>query len=542
MGVVRTGMLVSVLFFSAFGATVPLTPPDTGCIRWRDSLVVAGMRSLDTRNFTDAGRYFAGAFRCGVRKDSMHYYIAELYLRQMVLDTALVFNMAVEQAGTFPRELWTVQRAKIYWLIGRKKQADSLLTTLQEKERHDLSLSFSGRRSVLALNKFTYVLHPTLYSLSNDTDDMGGQSVFYRYTRLSKNMKLPWFLQMHVNSYHPVPTRYFADEFTDTLFRSCGLSAGFGTLGKTPELTVGSRGRFHPEGKADIYRYAHLSLPFAKQYLGIVRYDQKWVDDSILDESKIDLSGIRFSSWEKTNSYLHLTLSYRFARSDFLQRRQDVFGVYRPLPTGYISMDDRAIADSTQPGMVVFKDPEYREEFSGFRGREWNKQPMMYLLTAPEHDVNATLKYNLTYAFPFAIKLDCVSSVQAVYYIEKLSWYTDDNNTFAKIPLYRLFRDCAIVYNRANEKWYLYTDILDATYYADKMYELSLRHHEKRRLDTYFVVSSTVRREWATLGELFITGTFTKGFSTLSKHDPMVTLNYGWELSAGWIKDVSIKK
>jgi hypothetical protein len=528
----RTVMIMTVLFFPLYSASEPLTPPDSGCSKWRDSLVVAGMHSLDSGRFADARRYFAGAFKCGIRKDSMYFYISELYLRQMVLDTALVFNQAVEQAGTFPRALWTMQRAKIYWMIGRKKQADSLMTSLQAKKRHEFSLFFSGTRNTMALNKFTFIPQHLSLSPVKDTDDLGEQNIYYKYSSRSGRLQLPWYLQFTANSFLPVPTRHFLDEMTDTLFQTYGMTVGIGAVTVTPEFSVGFRFRVHADGTIDNYWNVGFTIPLAGRNLVLVGHDEKRIDNELLDDYRTNISWYRFYSYKKMMNSFNLTIAHHFGRSDIYQNRLDSSGIYRPLPKGYIDINDTT--------RQFYKDAYCTQPFGVIPRNDWNKQPAMYFMTAPEHDVNVSVKYVFTHMLPFTSIFNVSGYFQGVYYPEKVTWYTTDNSVLSGKSPEALFRNCAMVYDITGGKYYLSIDRTQPVYFADKLVEL--HYHEKTRLDAYFIVSSTFRKTFGNYGDLNCTASFTKGFSTMSENDPMVTFNYAWEFIAGWKKDITVLK
>ena len=163
---------IVVVFHSATEA-VSLTPDDSGCIKWRDSLVTAGVRSLSIHDIPGAQRYFTAAYRCGMNKDSMCYFAAEMFIQRFVLDTALVFNSALEKSTTFDRELQIAQRVRIYRLLGRERTADSLLAKGRGYNRHEFTIRAGGSRKSTTIGSITFIPQNFTIHPDEDYDDAG---------------------------------------------------------------------------------------------------------------------------------------------------------------------------------------------------------------------------------------------------------------------------------------------------------------------------------------------------------------------------------
>ena len=524
----------AVSFF--FSASAELTPDDSGCIRWRDSLVAAGIRSLDSNDFFGARRYFTAAYQCGMSSDSMSYFAAEMYLRRLVLDTAIVFNQALEKSPDFSRELWAEQRARIYRILGRTDQADSLLAKGNNRLRHDLSLAVSGSRRDMVIGPITFLPQQISITPGDDYDDLGKSQFRYKLTRLNmpsfKRLSIAADLQSEIR----IPTRYSFSEPYDTLMYNAGCQVVAGDGVSFPLLMTVYRARIHEDGKTDHITSVTVSLATGKKAALTLGNEEKWIRHQGLDDARTDLGYNFLPRGYRLRRSFGIALGHHFSRFDLYQDKiTSKTGIFNPLPLGFV--DSLRINE----GYRYFTDRACtkKSNFSDMPEYYYERQPgMRFLSPLPEHDINASLRASLQMKLPLHIGMMLIGSIQGVLFMKKVEWYAADE----PVSVYwdDLYEKCAIIYNAADGGYYLIKDRTQLSYTPDQL--TPLHRHRKLRSDCYLTLSLVLDRELGRFGKLYFMMNGLKGFSTVAAADPVASFNYGWELSAGWKKDLMWEK
>jgi hypothetical protein len=506
--------------------------------KWIDSLIKAGIRSLDSGNISNARQYFTFAYKCGMSKDSMLYFAAELYIRSFALDTALTFNWGLEKGGHLPRELYLEQRSRIFRLIGWNRDADSLLAIIRKKERHEVSLYAFASRNILLLSPFSLAPINLPFDMTNaDIDDIGKGGFRYKWSRYQSTWLKRLSLMLDVNTDLRLPTRYSFDEKTDTLIRSFSFSIGAGDFPSTPECVLGHRIAVHTDNKIDHFNRASCTFPIKKQRFLQIGQDLKWTSDQGIDQSKTELSLMQLSLRRNYTYLCALSLSYNFSKSDIYQDKIDSLGIYRLIPLGYV--DSLNIHDSTFPEYRFYRDRNLKVPYTNLDIYSyWKYQPGMRLVTISNHSINAALKSSFQLKLPFNMNLTILNVNQCMWYPKKLEWFSVDDS--AKISLIHLYDDYSVVYNASDGKYYINIDRTELYYIKNKLVEL--KKHEKTRVDCYISLSTTLEKQLPKIGKFYFSATYLKDFSTLTKDDPIVGLDYYWELQAGWKKDISFSR
>lgn len=530
---IKTALVVLVIAVPSFAA---LSPDDTGCIRWRDTLIVAGIRSLDRQDAAAAERYFTAAYQCGMSKDSMCYFAAEMFLARMIPDTALVFNGALEKSTTFSQELRKEQRDRIYRLMSR---GDSLESP-EKKDRYEASIGFHAIRSIVALNPLFVLPHKILLSIDPDTQDIGKSFIRFKWFRPRNLSTPPVFATFDIASDLPVATRYFQNEPTDTVMQSYSLSAGFGDVREMPELTLGYRLRLHGDGKADHYFQERISVLLKNQCMLNGFHESKWVAGQ-LDESTVDLSILMFSSGTSRRQNWGLTFAHHYTRSFLYSDRLDSTSIFRPLPLGFT--DSLLIGDTTEPYFRYYTDRNRTRPYTLPNiANYWRGQPDVYFSELPEHDLSASVKYQRRVALPLQMSVMLSGSLTGSWYPEKVTWFTVDNDTLSNgnvvsgIWFDDLYEKFAIIYNAIDGKYYLSDNRTNVAYQPPNLTEL--HHHKKTRVDGFLMITTLVEKSLANYGTLFFSTVYSKGVSSMKKNEPVIRYDYGWEFTAGWKKNL----
>jgi hypothetical protein len=505
--------------------------------RWIDSLVFAGIRSLDSGNVSNANRYFTIAYRCGMSKDSMLYFAAELYMRSMALDTALTFNWGVEKSAHLPRSLYLEQRSRIFRLIGWTRQADSLLALLHKKVQLDFSLNVSGSRNILALNPIMIPPKSNLIFKPNDIIDDAGNAGIYNKLSLYNNSRLRrFFFILGLNGDFKLPTRYSYTDETDTILRSVALYAGVGELPFTPECMLGHRWAVHPDSKTDHFDKIMLSFPIKKDGYLSLGHDIKWTENGVEDD-RTDLQFSRFTLHRKLTWLRTVSLSHHYSNFNQFENKVGSSGIFSMIPVGYV--DSLPWNDSTEMELRYYYDQSRRlpstEDYPEYY---WAKQSGMRFLIQPEHDLNLHLKSSLTFTLPFKIGLNLQTTAWCSWYPDKVCWYTIPDSI--KEYNFNIHDDYAIIYDASNGKYYLYMDRKQVYFNKDRLVELN--KHEKTRIDFYFSMVVSLEKEVWKIGTVYFSAQYLKRISSLPEKVPLISLNQNWELQAGWKKDISIAK
>jgi hypothetical protein len=527
-------------------AAEPAAPsPMSDCPTRLDSLIIAGNRSLDSLDIPNARRYFTTAYKCGMSKDSMCYFAAELYIRSFALDTALAFNRALEIKGRLKRELFIEQRSRIFRIIGWQREADSLAALLRKKERHDISVNVYAARSVMGLTPLTLAPAQRIFSIPEDIDDIGNGSLSYQWSRYLNAWPKRIFLRFDAATDAIIPTRHSYDEKSDTLIRSIGFAAGAGDFPSSAECLAGHRMDIHEDGKIDHFTKLNLTCPIGTNRFLAAKHETKWTSDQGIDNSRTELIYTQLSHIRKFGQSGSFSLSHHFSKSNLYQNKLGATGIYKAVPIGYVDNVDSLKIDEY---FRYLKSPHdtARVSIEGFGLSDyWTAQPRLKLVTVPEHNVSATLSSVFLISLPFRMNINLTQSIQGFWFPEKLRWYSflpSNQADFFDIQNLIFNNDYAIVYNAADGKCYLNDARGGATYAEGRLKGITVIAHEKTRIDCYITLSMTIEKTFGKIGKFYFSSTYAKGFSTLTRADPVVGLDYYWGMQAGWKKDISFAR
>lgn len=506
--------------------------------RWIDSLVNAGVRSLDSGNVTNASRYFTIAYRCGMCKDSLLYFAAELYMRSMALDTALTFNWGLEKGGTLPRELYLRQRARIFRLMGWNQQADSILSLILNKEQYDCSFNIVASRSILSINPIT--LPPRtdrVFRIDEAIDDVGGFEIRNRVSHRNNTSFRRIYYMFNMNSDFKIPTKYSFSDENDTAMKSISCYFGAGELPFTPEGMFGHQWALHPDKRIDHYNRLMLSVPFTKKGYISISHTIKWTKEHICD----DQTDFQFSMYmlrRKFSCFTTISAAHHYSRFNQYESQSGTSGIYSMIPLGY--MGSSPTIDTVDTKYRYYHDRKLTQPFdlnsNPFINEYWDQQLLLRLVTQPEHDINATLKSAMQFTLPFKINLGINNYIRCSWYPEKVTWFSVGDSI--RIDYLEMYKNYAVIFNSTNGTYYLNRARTDKYYYDNSLVEM--KKHEKIRLDCYLSMAVNIEKELGRLGRLYFSAQYLKCFSTLPENAPIIHLDQNWELQAGWKKDILI--
>jgi hypothetical protein len=533
---IHAGIRLACVFFCAV-ISISGTTTAPGCYARIDSLVLAGKKNLAKNDIVNARRCFAEAYTCGMSKDSMCYFAAEIYLQASAFDTALTFNYALEKVGHFKPETYLEQRARILHSLKNKRGRDSLPALFQKKDRYDASVNTSASRSVIALKPFTLTPINFDFKPGVDLDDKGNEGFRFKWSRRHDSRLKRTFVTFNVNTDLPVPTRYSFDEKSDTMLRAISLQAGAGDLPSAAECQIGERIAVHPDMKTDHFSSISLGIPVWKTRILQAEHETKWTGFSGLDDSRTQIIISHLLPGLKRSFFYGLTLSHHYSQTDFYQNKSGLSGIYRTIRVGYI--DSLNLADSTQPRLRYFRDSSRTQPFdSDFLDEYWAEQPSMRLLTFPHHDVSLCIQSAWQRKLPLRINLIVADFIQCAWYPQKMTWFSIDDTVH--ISFYDLYMQDAVIYNPSDGGYYITTQRQQLAYMKNSL--VPLKKHEKTRIDCFISGTIILEKELGIIGKLYCASTFVKGLSTLSEKDPLVCLDRYWEFRAGWKKDITFHK
>jgi hypothetical protein len=338
-------------------------------------------------------------------------------------------------------------------------------------------------------------------------------------------------------------------EESDTVIQAVAFHTGAGNFPLTPEFMLGHRLGIHTDGKTDHFSSLKLTYPLGIKRFLAVKHETKWTPDQGIDNSSTDMSYMQLSLGRKFSYFGIISSAFQYSKSNIYQNKLGTAGIYRPVPIGYIDkyIDSiqtgdqfryyRSISDTVQvpiDGPLLYK--------------YWSTQPGLTLVTVPEYDIAIALSSTFQISLPLKMKLSFMQSIQGIWFPKKLQWYSfdavnrNDSNLKDDINKTYDYNNYAIVYNAADGKSYLNTGRGGQHYSNGSLKEISIINHSKTRMDCNISLSVGLEKEFNNIGKLFCATTFLKSFSTLTKDDPVVILNYYWEMRAGWKKDISFTR
>lgn len=523
-------IIVVIAVFSLTQATAGAQKPAVMPAHKTDSLVITGKNCLEKKDLNCARACFTLAFRNGMSKDSMMYFAAEIYLRKLAADTALVFNRGLELRDKFKREHILEQRSRIYASIGLKRQADSLLALSRRGLRSELSLYAYVSRNLVAFDKFLFAPLDLIIEPQNDIDDKGRIGLTYKLAGESGGRYKKIFALLDFNSGLPVPTRYSFDERSDTLLRTLSIHCGLPFLPKSVNGIVGYRMAIHGDGKMDHFDREQLFFFLGKGWFIGASHESKWVHGLGMDETRENLS----ASWYKKS------IRYTFQGDIGISHNFNRTFESKGLKLGYDSVDVKSDAAQNHH---YYKDSAFRISYdSKMLDQYWGAQPRMQAFSNPEHDISLSLRSYLQIPVKGWFLCKMTGEIRGVWYPKMVKWYTYGSELELPGLDYDFFGDDYVVFNKVDGKYYLHNDPTSINFNRLNFSPIQLTLHQKRRVECLVSLVFFIEKELKYIGTIYAGGLGMKSFSTLNHNIPLVTFNYGWEFSAGWKKNISFIK
>ncbi|MBN1578121.1 MAG: hypothetical protein JW913_16285 [Chitinispirillaceae bacterium] len=538
MRLLFTGIGIVLLFSRSDGAVA--ARPAIDCRRWTDSMIVAGIRMLKSGMPDSARQYFTAAYRCGMSRDSMYYFAAELYLSKGATDSAMTFNMALERRGNFDRRLYLEQRTRIFRALGMKRFADSVVARYSRSGRHDLIIDGTGSRSILSIHGLT--LMPQRYTLDfpeDDIDDAGWVGVSYRWSRWDIVGLPKIMVRLGFHTELRIPTLYSFDEANDTLMRNVSFGIGVGEFPSTPEVSVHYRARIHDvNGDVDHFLKGLLTVAGIKKTMVSGVHETKLDSEGEIDDSRTEITLFASPLGRRIRSIVGVSALHHFSRSDFYQNLLDTAGLFRPLHLGFV--------DSLLPGLLYryFRDYEQTEAYpldvlppdvNGY----WTNQPRMALLKAlPEHNLGMALRSSFKVSIPGGFTIHASGLLKLVGYTREVEWDSVDDPIELRSD--QMDKQYAVIYCAADRKYYLTVNRDALRFNTSDLKEL--HHHREKRVDFFILVSPMLEKKFKIFGKVYISASYLKGFSTLDDDGPLARLDYMWQFLAGYQKDIFMVK
>lgn len=496
-----------------------------------DSLIIAGKYCLEKKDPECARANLTYAYRLGMSKDSMMYFAAEIYICEMAADTALVFNRGLELRGKLKKEAILEQRARIYASIGLKKQADSILVCSRRSVISGLSVYAYGTRNTFAMKRFLFAPLDYTFSPENDIDDMGRIGISYKLTGVTGSRFERVFALLDFNSGVPVPTRYCFDEESDTLLRQLSLICAIPWLPKSVNGLAGYRVAIHGDGKLDHFDRELLYFYFKKRFIISASHEAKWVKGTGLDQSTENISCSYFLKNTRFTLQSEIGVSHHFDRA-FKSKCAKI---------GYIDTID--FESNIEQRYSYYLDSCYSLRFNNrFLDEYWSGQPALKLLSIPEHDFSLFFRSYLQIPVRKWFKVNLTGEIRGVYNPVPVKWYTYEMKLNQVGEDYNFFGDDFLVFHAGDRKYYLHTDPTNRNFNRFNLSGIQITSHEKRRLECFLSMMLLIEKDLKYIGNVYAGGTCMKSFSTLKEPGPVATLDYCWELRAGWKKDISLIK
>ncbi|HLV30604.1 MAG TPA: hypothetical protein VKY57_03435, partial [Chitinispirillaceae bacterium] len=538
MSVCRIFFTVTFFLFLA-GIHFPLygaIPPGIDCAKWKDSLITAGISSLQNNKIDSARFFFAAAYDCGMSRDSMYYFAAEVFLQSGVFDTALVFNWALQNSGNFDPKTCQEQHNRIQKAIecSRKKKS-SRLVDQAGKKKYSIVFRSSAERNKIKLNPVSFIPYAFTYDPHSDIDDAGKSGITCIFSRYTGNPVRRLCIRLAMDADLPLPTKYSFSDTTDTLKGLLGFSGGIGNFPKTPELQIGYQVQVHSTLRTDnFYRLMFTCAPSKTIFLSTDTEIKQVTNEGIV-EYRTDLTMLKKMPHLRNCNHFAVQLQHIYSSTDIYQDETGVSSALYPfLPVGYVD----SIVNEKR--FQYYYDNARLQAFNSvYLNDYWAGQPNMKLIRPyPEHQLNVTLRNAWRFFLPLRIRCDFSNSFTGTFYTKPVEWFEPEELFVEDVgSIYRNMKlKYAIIYNAADGEYYLNMERSDL--YPNSV--IRLDHYRKWRIDYTLFLSLHLERMIRKIGAIYCFAGYIKGFSTIASGDPIVTFNYGWDLQAGWRMNFSV--
>lgn len=517
--------------------------------------IAEGERFIQTGEYDSAFTSFARAYKEGMAKDSLLYWMAELYRYRSVYDSSLALNLAItNRSDTTLAEAVFRQRFLIYSSLGWSDKvrmiSDSLVIYGTARDRFSSSLDLVLNGGVAQENQHI----DTTYFWGDSRDTTGERTVTGNYLDLMSRLKLNWRMRrgrtlslgLKLTASKPYYTE--SNSFTvDSSFVNGGISLHIKDL--FPTITAGYSGSIKKSFNNELsvrngIDISHAKVNGTRLLLTYAGYDLEyflndspmrhtlWLGSSFIPSSQWSFSCIG-TGYITDQSQISLALPVSILYADSIDE------VMPPL------YSDETYSTKITPDNFDFLDgmsfPErllYLTQLNGDITSALADSVLSLSKVVPTTYFSINPKVERKVALPGDFQIRLSGGWRFDYYPEPYEWDV--------IPVSVLYDDTYyLIFNRSDSTLYGITAIPSVEYSSGTV-EMNgtvtegFRRKSVQRRDNTVQAGVHFQKRWERFGTLSLEGEFFRRWSTLEETAPILIPKWHWEIGLRWRKTFNL--
>ncbi len=464
-----------------------------------------GIEAIRTNKPDSAREFFLGAFRQGLSRDSLYYYLSEVAFSTFAFDTAMAFNLSINTPKEEPfRQAVLDQRYRLYIQVGIPLAAKAILDSMSIKPSH------SKPPKELHLRLGTGYFRESNYSAKDYPFgfDLGG--FLSEGWQFRNQAELIWPLSSFAGEswclgFNADGIKSFAKDSLDYRGGALLRVKGFFSDSLTFSLS-GQVGKVSGFGYVSTYKLESAYLAFTSNGLTLVQGGY----ESERDETwRHRFDGFWFSFYHDhspRHGYgFNFGLTTSLIRVDVTEEEKSIHVIYiddvtKAKPTHYQNENFR----DTLPGSGISTFLRYSTATGTFTSR--NRSPQGLAMILP----------SLGYAFvlPWKFSVDVGITYTSIFYTEPYTWQEAETPPPFSNTAASGFRGLAL--SRADGKLYSALLLQESGGFQEYYGATSLQEKSIYRLDQQWGTRISMRRHWGPLGTFALEGQFKKNESNIA--------------------------
>ncbi|HEX3019267.1 MAG TPA: hypothetical protein VHP36_03150 [Chitinispirillaceae bacterium] len=485
-----------------------------------DSLLYRAQKCLKESDFLCAKDYFVRAFRSGMSRDSLCFFIAGLYIKKGNLDTAIVYNLACTTSSSVLYSSVLKQRSDIVNLLQKKNTTiNAILDSSRLAPPNLPGISISLSYMQFKTDEYSLFGVSDIDTFFDYKLPGCGLSLFYKLK--SKKYWGSFLPGCDVSTGGFMPVDLLDDvEHLRKLF----FSSEFQLSHKKGQMITNQFSVNHQVNRMTIFsNEISYEIPFRwrknycrSKFYGLLTIPGQFQFREI--KSGMSLSKIRVSDkWFQKGIILDASYNWRYDRK------------YLSYVKGYT---DELIQDSTHR---YFFDPQCTDSSDDFVSDYWSKLPLNDWIVLSERSVDLSTMFSGNVKVGKFWNFNAAVSVKGRMFFGKTRWFNVENNVnnFLKIINSTDSIDViALIYEKKSGQLYSLNGPLSQSYTdgVQKVY-----YHQKKRMDGILGFQTSLCYNRKKTGEICISAYLNRTLSTLSKYDTGIPLpGLCWGIYSSW--------
>jgi hypothetical protein len=493
-----------------------------------DTLIADGKACVDCFDYICAKDKYVNAHKSGMSKDSLCYFIAELYIHKGNFDTALVYNFACKSEVLPLKNLAQQQRKRIIDTLNIAQKYHPGSTPPDPAKTSSLSqgIHFLGTQTILSYNTYKSNTYIPLNENDGDLifsydDPIAATGLFDKYIRETNNGKYTYTLDLSLTGVFSL----LNDPPLERRFQNLTIQSSASIINRQSGLRLSNSVSYSNDFSES--RYFNVSpiigLPF-KFRNTLMAFN---LPSRLLFDKKFHLidgkAGFNLIASKAGNGI------FRYGATIDLNYNWRPEKKLLSIKVGYT---DSLVTNGT---FNFYLDKDCTKKFNnddGVGSYWFDSVPEISWIKMPEQKVNATLGLNSMIFWSKFWNLGFTFFIDGKIFTQKTSWYTIDTLSNLRDGQSGLF---VLLYEKKSGKFYDHVPVGTSNNNGEPKLIKEFKLNEKKRFDGTVSAQMVLQRFGSHYGNFTVMLWGSQTFSTLHHYRiPIPVPKYSWGITGDY--------